>query len=314
MEGQPNRQAEKDEKDEKEEEEEEEPNPLSKRVVGTGLFRDPNDLCVLLVASMILAFYRLTDRSASLARLLWLLPLALFAYGFTRTQSRGGLLALMAGMGVMVYLRYGWARLVLIGAVAVPVLGAVLGARQMELSANTETGQERIQLWSMALTLLKQHPIFGVGMHHFTDHESHVAHNSFLHAFAELGLVGGTVFLSAAFLALWSLYKLTLTPPALPGRPSPPPREITDPVLRGMFPFLAGAVATWASGMMTLTLTYVMPTYTLLGLTVAFLSLATTNPPTRPERLDARLLVRLGLVTVLFLLSMQVFVRATFRG
>jgi O-antigen ligase len=296
-----------------EEEEEDYFAPPVRRVVGTGLFQDPNDLCVLLVVALVLALYRLLDARSGRGRFLWLAPLALFAYGFARTQSRGGLLALVAGVGVLVRLRYGWGRALLLGALALPALGAVLGTRQTEISVSTETGRERVQLWSAALTMLRESPVFGKGMNHFTDTYSHVAHNSYLHAFAELGLFGGALFLGAVYLAVWPLYRLGGPAPAPLGR-APPMREITDPELSAMRPFLAGAVAAYAAGMMTLTLCYIIPTYTVLTLAAVFLSLARTRPPTPPQVFTGGLAGRLVLVAGAFLLVMQVTVRLLFRG
>jgi hypothetical protein len=284
------------------------------RMIGTGLFQDPNDLCVLLVVAMVLALYRLADVSGGLLRWLWLVPLALFAYGFFRTQSRGGLLALMLGMGVMIRLRYGWGRALLIGALALPVLLALLGARQLDISTSTNTGQTRIQLWSDALVMFRGAPVFGVGANHFLDNSSHVAHNSYLHAFAELGMLGGALFLGTFYLAVWCLFRYTAAPAPLPGQPAPPPREIVDPELRAMHPFLAGAVTAYATGMLTLSLNYVTPTYTMLGLAAVFLSLARARPAVPPVRFDVNLLGRFGLLAVGFLIAMQIFVRLSFQG
>jgi O-antigen ligase len=284
------------------------------RMVGTGLFQDPNDLCVLLVVGIVLALHKHSDRRAGPLRLLWLGPLGLFAYGFSLTQSRGGLLALAAGLGVTVRLRYGWGRALLLGAVALPVLGAVLGARQMQISTDAETATERIQLWSDGLVMFRQAPLFGVGMNHYGDGSTHAAHNSYLHAFAELGLLGGGLFLGAVYLAVRSLYSLTWPPPPPPGRPTGPPRLVLDPELRHLYPYLAGMVTAYATGMLTLSLTYIAPTYTVLGLAAAFLPLASTRPPQVPEGFDARLVLRLGLLSVAFLAGMQVFVRVFFQG
>ena len=43
-----------------------------------------------------------------LLRLAMLGPLVLFAYAMARTQSRGGMLALLAGLGLFMRTRFGW--------------------------------------------------------------------------------------------------------------------------------------------------------------------------------------------------------------
>ncbi len=288
--------------------------PVVRRMVGTGLFNDPNDLCVLLVVGVMLALYRLADVRSGVRRVLWLVPLALFAYGFSLTQSRGGMLALLVGLGVTVRLRYGWGRALLLGGLAFPVLGAFLGARQMDVSTSADTATTRIQLWSDGLTMFRGAPLFGIGIWHSGDKQAHVAHNGYLTAFSELGLLGGTLFLGATFLATWSLYRLTWPPPRVPGLPAPPPRKLLDPELRAMHPFLAGALAAYAAGMVSLSLTYVAVTYALFGLAAVFVPLAVTHPPRTLPRFDGPMVVRLGLVAAGFLLATQVFVRVFFVG
>jgi len=284
------------------------------RMVGTGQFEDPNDLCVLLVTAMMLALYGLSDRRGGWLRGLWLLPLTLFAYGFFRTQSRGGLLTLVAGVGVLVRLRYGWGRTILLGCIGLPVLVGMLGSRQTAISVSTNTGQERIQLWSDGLMMFRGAPLFGVGVERYQDFASHVAHNAYLQAFSEMGLLGGGLFLGAFYLAVWPLFRLTAPPPALPGQATPPPREILDPELRDTYPFLAAAVAAYATGMLTLSLTYTLPTFMMLALATVFLSLARTRPASESVRFDFHLLARFAVLSIGFLLAMQVFVRLSFQS
>jgi O-antigen ligase len=288
--------------------------PDNKRLVGTGLFQDPNDLCLLIIVGILLGCYRLFDRRTGLLRFGWLVPLGVLFYGFALTRSRGGLLALCIALAVMVRLRWGWYRVLMLGALALPVLPFLLGARQTNIGSNVNTGQERIQLWAEALRLFRTSPICGIGMEKFTEEEgiTHVAHNSYLTALAELGLIGGMLFIGAVYLAVRGLYNLGLPAPVKPGGKLIP-RRILDPDAAALHPYLTGAVVGYAAGMMTLSLTYVIPTYTILGLAAAFLPLARTEPPTEAPRLDANLLCRLFGMSICFLFAMYVFVRLFFR-
>jgi O-antigen ligase len=47
--------------------------------------------------------------------------------------------------------------------------------------------------------MVKFHPILGVGFGEFTNLHERVAHNSFVHVFAELGLVGGFLFVGVFY-------------------------------------------------------------------------------------------------------------------
>jgi hypothetical protein len=279
------------------------PGDPERRLVGTGIFQDPNDMCILVVAASIFCLYWLTERQAGLARFLWLGPLALFAYAFRMTQSRGGLLALLAGLGVVVRFRLGWGRTLALAALGVPLLLVALGGRQADISTQTETGQTRIQLWSDALVFFRQAPLFGIGMNTFDQMSDHVAHNSYLQAFAELGAFGGVLFLGVVYAPLAALYRLGTGG-----------RQLLQPELRRLHPYLLGAVVAWAVGMMFLTLNYLMPTYAMAGLATAFLPMAAAWPPPPAERFDLKLLTRLAVAGVCFLLAMQVFVRLFFAG
>src|SRR5262249_10492775 len=113
-----------------------------KRMYGPGIFQDPNDVCVLIVTALVLVVGRLAGGRSGAARWLWLVAVGVFGYGFYLTQSRGGLLALIVGMGLLIRLRFGWPRAILLGALGLPVLLVMLGARQTAISVDTNTGKE----------------------------------------------------------------------------------------------------------------------------------------------------------------------------
>src|SRR5262249_914360 len=126
-----------------------------KRMYGPGIFQDPNDVCVLIVTALVLVVGRLADRRAGAGRWLWLGAVAVFAYGFYLAQPGGGLLALRAGLGLFIRPRFGWPRAVLLGALGLPVLLAMLGARQTAISVDTNTGKERVWLWNEGLVMFR---------------------------------------------------------------------------------------------------------------------------------------------------------------
>lgn len=269
-----------------------------RRLQGTGIFSDPNELCVLVVVAIFLCLYWMTDRSLGLLGMLWILPLGLFGYALTLTSSRGGLLALMAGMFLFFRARFGLLRAVILGAVLVPVPLLVLAGRQVAISTNEGTAQDRIQIWADALMEWKVSPLTGIGMQEFFLKSGRVAHNSYLHAFAELGLPGGILFFGAFFLAWCMLMDLCSDR-----------HSIEDPDLHRLQPYLAGMLTSYMMGMFTLSLCYVVPTYAFLGLVTCFLRLATSKPPLEKPIFDGRLLIRLVGLGMGFLVIMYVFVR-----
>jgi O-antigen ligase len=271
------------------------------RLRGTGFFNDPNDLCLSLDVAFLMALFFCFDPEAP-NWLAWAALLALFGYAIVLTQSRGGVLALTAGLAVLCRLRYGWGgTLVLLGA-AVPVLLLFLAQRQTVLTLSEDTAQDRLQLWSQGLDLFRQQPVFGIGAGQFEEQVGQVAHNSFVHAFTELGIVGGVLFLGAFVAAGGALYRLNRDP-----------EPLADPFLERFKPYLFGIVAAYAVGIMTLSRGYTQTTYLVLGLAVAFVGMAGDASPRIAFRFDGPFVRRVGLVSAVFLVGIYVYVRLFVR-
>lgn len=268
------------------------------RLQGSGIFQDPNDLCILLVISLLLALYWLTDARLGLLRLGMIFPLLLFAYALSRTQSRGGMLALLAGLGVFMRMRFGWMQSLLLGMVLLPLVLVVFAGRQTSISTSEGTAQERIQIWSDGLVLFRQAPLFGIGVGEYDRQVGHVAHNSYIHAFVEMGLFGGFFYVGAFAIALESLYRYSASG-----------RIILDPELRRLYPYLFAMIAAYAVGMLSLTLCYIIPTYTMLGLAIVYRHITVASPPLPMPRCDGPLVVRVGGLSIAALVGFSVFVR-----
>jgi putative inorganic carbon (hco3(-)) transporter len=273
-----------------------------RRLAGAGLFADPNDLSHILNIGIVLCLFGMVITRSRLLRLAGAAVLVLFAYVIFLTHSRGGFIALMATVLTLFYVHYGWRRTVMLGVLAMPLLLLLFAGRQTELTTSSGTGQARIQLWSDALVTFRANPVFGIGRDNFAMLNRLVVHNSFLHSFVEMGVIGGTLFAGAFYLAVRGLHRLA----SHPGR-------ITDQHLRRFGPYLLTAVIAYAVGMMFLSRSYVVPTYLMLGLAAACLRIVPTSPPLPPIRLSNRLLKKAGLMGVLFILAMYIFVRLTIR-
>ena len=270
------------------------------RLRGSGIFQDPNDLCVLLCLGLIFGTYLLTDHRSGLLRFFWLGPLALLFYALLQTQSRGGLLALLVGVVAVLRARWGWVGAALLGLVVVPLLLATAEGRQAGISTTAETSQARIQLWSDGLMFFRENPLFGIGCEEYSKEDGLVAHNSYIHAFAEMGLFGGALFVGAFLFALRSLERLC-----------PDRQLILDPELRHLQPFLLGGVASYMTGMFSLSLTYLLPTFNVLALAAVFTQMAPVRKPLPETKFDLRFVGQLLLAALAFLVGMTIFVRVT---
>ena len=83
--------------------------------------------------------------------------------------------------------------------------------------------------------------------------------------------------------------------------------------MRRLRPFLAGAVTAYAVGLLSLSLCYGVPTYLVLGLTVAYTRVTPHHPALPVERFDGRVAGRIALASVGFLAMTYVLVRVFVR-
>jgi hypothetical protein len=76
------------------------------RMRGTGIFGDPNDISLVIVATGVLSTYFLLEKAKGTSRILWLAPLSLMMLALLLTRSRGGLLAAGVAALTMATCRY----------------------------------------------------------------------------------------------------------------------------------------------------------------------------------------------------------------
>jgi O-antigen ligase len=242
--------------------------------------------------------YWLLKPNMGLYRWLWLAPLGVMGYALLLTGSRGGMIGLLVGLLIFLHSRFGTTMTVVLGAIVLPSILLLASARQASLSTEEGTSQARIQLWSDGLVLLRESPIFGIGHDQYAERAGQVAHNSYLHCFTELGFFGGTLFLGAFYLTLRRLVRLGSAK-----------AMIIDPELRNMQPFITGILAAYMVGMLSLTLPYVLPTYTVLAFATSYTNMTRTDMPRPAEQFDFKLWSRLAVVSVIFLVCAYLFVR-----
>lgn len=272
------------------------------QLVGTGIFNDPNDFALLLAFGCLISLWLAADRGFGLPRVAWSIPLGVLGYAILLTQSRGGLLALAAGvmtwMASLVRARWVFIAVGVAGPLSLPLLGG----RLARMSIESETAQQRIHLWYDALEEFRGAPIFGIGTNTLEDRIGLVAHNSFVQAFAEMGLLGGMTFIAAFVMAL-----LILRPQ---GR-----RDVLvlDDQLSRMRPYLLASVVTFSTGLYSLTRCYVISTYLPLALAESFQLNAVRSPSDAGLRLNPRLLAMLGGVGLASLVAIWLFVRVFIR-
>lgn len=273
---------------------------LVRRLQSTGIFHDPNDLSMIVVVGMAISAYfifdpRLVQLKAPLAACM-----GCFFYALLLTKSRGGFLALLAALGALFQARYGWKKSLVLLAGTLPLILLLVTGRQADIGGamSEGTGQSRVQLWSAGLGMLRTYPLFGVGFNHYAEEAGQVAHNSYIHAFGELGLFGGTIFLGAWCYAARALYQI--------GQED---RRFEDLELGRLRPYLLSATSGYAASILTLTRTEVVPTYLVLGLASSYMGMACTDPPLAAGEFGPKLVKQAVAVSLLFVAAAYVFVR-----
>jgi hypothetical protein len=269
------------------------------RLMGTGIFNDPNDLSMILVTGVVLCLYLLLNGPV-MVRPLWLIGMAACLYAFWLTKSRGGLLALMVAGTVLAHARWGSRRALIVATALLPML--LLGFAARGNSMTTGTGQSRLQLWSDGLVLFRQQPIFGIGHGLYAEEVGHVAHNSFVHCFTELGVFGGTLFLGAFILAIHSLYRMRSDFGLS-----------TAETTRSRLATVTAVIAGFAISQLSLSRAYVAPTYMMLGFATACANHVEPYLYNPLPKCDLNIASRIACAGALFLCCIYVYVRVAVR-
>ena len=150
-----------------------------------GVFNDPNDLGLALVVMMPYVVYQ-----ALRYRLLFIIFFALILGGIYCTNSRGTLVALIAGLGMFfIFKKKSMKGLIIAGLIAVALF--LFGpSRVSEINTVDDSSYGRIDAWYAGLKMMQSSPIIGVGPDTFTEHHPITAHNSYVLAAAETGFLG----------------------------------------------------------------------------------------------------------------------------
>jgi O-antigen ligase len=170
------------------------------RSTTSGIFGDPNDLAAMIVSGVALTIGRIVDRKG-FSRFGYLLILGIMLAAIMLTHSRGGLLALLLVMGMFLLLSMKNKAIGLaLAGVAVLALLFLARGRMTDFDAQDESANMRFWFWDNGFQLLLQNPVLGIGYGMFPDNNGgYTAHNTFVLAFGELGLIGYFFFIGAIY-------------------------------------------------------------------------------------------------------------------
>lgn len=181
------------------------------RDIGSSL-GDPNDLSLRLLFPLSFAAALVMVPKARLLKLFGLAGVVIMIAAIIATQSRGGLLGLLAVMAVFGH-RYIRSKIIL---VALAVIAAFALATLAGLSSRISGGAHeagldassmgRIHAWHTALEMVSANPLTGVGLNNFIanyyfytaawDGKPHAVHSTWLGVLAETGIIGFLLFMA----------------------------------------------------------------------------------------------------------------------
>lgn len=260
------------------------------RMVSSGIYNDPNDLCLILATGSLCCLTRSSLTSSIVMRFVWLCPIVWFIYAMTLTFSRGGMLGLGAGVVSLIYARFGARKTLPLSLLLIPTILFVFAGRQsnIDLGDSGDTSQGRIQIWAEGFNIVCRSPVslaLGIGVDQYVDEVGRVAHNSFVQAYVEMGFFGGALFLGAFYLAARAIQQ------------KPEDGEFDkEPMLRRMRPFVFAMVIAYAAGSYSISRNFVVPTYMILGIAAAFIAMANYDGIPEWFRFDQRMVKRLAVV------------------
>jgi putative inorganic carbon (HCO3(-)) transporter len=246
----------------------------------SSILGDPNDLA--LVLSFPISFsagLALTKGRGTFSRCLGVVGYFLIASAIIATQSRGGLLAIVAVSSVFSFYKIKSKLLVIcLGGFGLLILLIFAGISDRSSGGAGESGvdasaQGRLYAWQAAFKMANTHPFSGVGIDNFTsnyffysphwDGMNHAVHSTWFGVLAETGYVGLCIFLVLVFKTVKSLYQVVnkLKPLYEQGQCSAVLFCSAQSVLAGLAGFIASGTF--------LTQGFTWPLYILLALSIA---------------------------------------------
>jgi putative inorganic carbon (HCO3(-)) transporter len=180
------------------------------RIYGLGIFNDPNDLGMTFVMTVPFVLLAIGLRSTWLIfKMVTVIFLGAILTALYYTNSRGAILGLDATMVAYSFIKFSKPKASIVSAVLIAVVAVAAPSRGGEITFDESSAQTRIQSWAEGWAMLKSHPLTGVGYDQYTEYHYAVAHNSFVHTFAELGLIGAFIFVGMFY---WYFKGLNLIP------------------------------------------------------------------------------------------------------
>ena len=265
------------------------------RVRWRGVLMDPNEttLAAGTAIPMALAFFE--SKRTALRLLLVLVTVVIVVVTDVFSQSRGAILIFLTVMGVYFVRKYGITGMIVGGGMGAPLM--MLGGRSGEEAA--QSAEERLAVMTDGLNMFIANPIIGVGYGQFCKYSFLTAHNAYILAAAELGIIGFWVWT----VIVWTLMKTMVL--AYKRYANVPGGEEIRAWALALFASFCGTLV----GIFFLSWTYHYVTWIYFGVGAGFYSTIRTTDRgfnVTPKRIE---LIGLFVADVGFLIFMKLYMR-----
>ena len=186
---------------------------------GSTVFGNSNYLALFMVMTIFVSIAMFTLYKKLWQRLILLVIAGSAGYVFFRANSRGATMALAIGLFITWLVNGKKGRNALIGLVLVGVCALAAPQSYWDRLSTVVHYQEdasatgRLELWDVALRLIGEYPVLGVGPDNFTRYASNTPHNAYLQVGSELGIFALLIYIAmllSALYAAWDARRLTL--------------------------------------------------------------------------------------------------------
>lgn len=266
------------------------------QAVWVGVFKDPNDLGLLLVCFMPLAFAKTFFVKANLlAKAFWAATTGTLVYTIYLTNSRGTFVALLASVAAFFIIKYRSLVGLLVAATAGVVLITFGPSRLGSITSGDSAAMERVYAWILALELFAMYPFFGIGARHWADVHGRVTHNSYVLAFVENGFAAYVCYLAVFLIGMFVAVSVVF-------EESDSKRQMT---LTGLAACLAGCMAS----IFFISRTYILVPYLITSVVITYSKL--TNPVVFDQAIKKMNIIVLGAVAAASIVGVWIINRAT---
>jgi len=176
------------------------------RITYLGFFNDPNDLGMFLVMNIAFVAYFYSLKAGVNILLMPLIFIAI-CYGVLMTGSRGTLLGALGVIFLYFLIKKAGAKLILFALIMAPIVATLL-TKFGGMSSGESSANGRLEAWYAGILMLVDNPIFGIGKGSFMDYHNLVAHNSYIHVAAEMGIPGYSLWAGTIILTMFASYRI----------------------------------------------------------------------------------------------------------